>query len=463
MSILPAPTEPGRIRLPEKLGFGAYSLSLDCCNNFVATFLLFFYTDVLGITPALAGVVSLIASVWDGVNDPIFGYVAANRRFKNREIARPYLKWFAIPTAVMFMLIFLKVDLPRSILFIYAVVVYLIYDTFNTFNRIPAGSMVTLATNRQDDRISISLFTAAGSSIGVIIATLGCWPLIYALSGVSETGLLINPRRGFLAGSLLVGLVLVAGSLLHYRTTKERILPEPDAEQKVGLLESLRILFGCRIWVENTLFYLFYNFSIIFMTGTLTYYATRVLGDPGAATIILAAYIFSSLIAIVLFVGRLHKKLGRRKTMILSAVLMIASKIYFTFFPASVVAAIVMGVLVGISVAFAINVNSLNVAESADYIAWKNDKHLETMIATFNNTVSKLGVALCNFFIGLLLEFTGYNADLAVQPESAIKGIEACMGVIPMVMAVFMLLIALKSKIEPLVAEMKAATKKEDA
>ncbi|MBQ1391438.1 MAG: hypothetical protein IIY82_06785, partial [Firmicutes bacterium] len=63
---------------------------------------------------------------------------------------------------------------------------------------------------------------------------------------------------------------------------------------------------------------------------------------------------------------------------------------------------------------------------------------------------------------GLLLEFTGYNADLAVQPESAIKGIEACMGVIPMIMAIIMLIIALKSKIEPLVAELKAATKKEE-
>ena len=447
---------PGAIGLMEKLGFGAYTMTLDCTNNFVSTFLLFFYTDVLGITPALAGTVTLISTIWDGVNDPIFGYIASNRRFKNREISRPYIKWFAIPTALMFILIFTAVDIPKNLLFIYAVVIYLIYDTFNTFNRIPAGSMTTLATPDTNERISISVFSAGGSGVGVVIATLGCWPLINALSGVTADGRLIDPKKGFFWGGVVVAAIILIGSYWHYFTTKERVLPEEGNDQKVGLWECLKMLFGCRAWVENTLYYLFYNFAIVFVTTAIVYYATHVLKDAGAVTLILAAYIFATLIALP-FVGPIHRKLGRKKTMILSALLMVASKIYFVFFPTSLIAAIVNGVLIGFGAAFAINAYNVNRADSADIIYWQNDKRIENMISAISNTVSKVGVALASFFIGIILESTGYNAELAAQPDTAIKAIEAFMGIVPMVLAGCMLVIALTTKIEKTVAEMNAA------
>jgi GPH family glycoside/pentoside/hexuronide:cation symporter len=446
---------PGSIGLLEKLGFGAYSMSLDCTNNFISTFLLFFYTDVLGISPALAGTVTLISTIWDGVNDPIFGYIASNRRFKNREISRPYIKWFAIPTAVMFVMIFTAVSLPKTLLFGFAVLIYLIYDTFNTFNRIPAGSMTTLATADTDERISISVFSAGGSGVGVVIATLGCWPLINALSGVTADGRLIDPKKGFFWGGVVVAVVILVGSFWHYFTTKERVLPEEGNDQKVGLLEALGMLFGCREWVENTLYYLFYNFAIVFVTTSIVYYATHVLKDAGAVTIILAAYIFATLIALP-FVGPIHRKLGRKKTMILSAMLLVVSKIYFIFFPTSMIAAIVNGVLIGFGAAFAINTYNLNRAESADIIYWKRDKRIENMISAISNTVSKLGVALCTFVIGLVLDGTGYNAELAAQPAGAIKAIEAFMGIVPMILAACMLVIAFTTRIEKTVAEMKA-------
>lgn len=449
------PKEPGRIGLLEKLGFGAYSMSLDCTNNFISTFLLFFYTDVLGISPALAGTVTLISTIWDGVNDPIFGYIASNRRFKNREISRPYIKWFAIPTAVMFVMIFTAVSLPKTLLFGFAVLIYLIYDTFNTFNRIPAGSMTTLATANTDDRISISVFSAGGSGVGVVIATLGCWPLINALSGVTADGKLIDPKKGFFWGGVVVAVVILVGSYWHYFTTKERVLPEEGNDQKVGLWEALGMLFGCREWVENTLYYLFYNFAIVFVTTSIVYYATHVLKDAGAVTIILASYIFATLIALP-FVGPIHRKLGRKKTMVLSALLLVASKIYFIFFPTSMIAAIVNGVLIGFGAAFAINTYNLNRAESADIIYWKRDKRIENMISAISNTVSKLGVALCTFVIGLVLDNTGYNAELASQPAEAIKAIQSFMGIVPMVLAACMLVIAFTTRIEKTVAEMNA-------
>jgi len=444
-----------KIGLLEKLGFGAFAMSLDACNNFVSTFLLFFLTDVLGIAPGMAGSVSLIGTVWDGVNDPLIGFFATNRRFKNNEVARPYALWFALPTAAMFILLFTVVDIPDHFIFPYFVVLYLIYDTFRTFNMIPSGSMLTLASSDASERISLGVFISGGAGIGVVLATLGCWPLINALSGVTEDGKLINPRTGFFWGAAVVACIWIFGSLMHYFTSRERVLPEEGTKQQSSLKELLGLLLGCREWVENTLFSLFYDFSIIFVTSSIVYYATHVLGDAGAVTLIMAAYILSTLLVLPL-VGPIHRKLGRKKTMCLSALFLILSKIYFIFFPTSLLAAISNALLVGIGVAFTINAMKTNLAEIADIISWKKGKRIENMIAAISTTVSKIGLALCTFTIGMVLEVSGYNGDLAVQPESAIHTIEALMGIIPMVTAGLMLLVALNSTIEKSVQKMNA-------
>lgn len=445
----------GKIRLLEKIGFGAFSMSADAFNNFLSTFLLFFLTDVLGITPGMAGTASLIGTVWDGVNDPLIGFFSTNHRFKNREVARPYALWFAIPTAISFVLVFTFTGIPKHFAFAYFVIVYLIFDTFRTFNLIPIGSMTTLATDNVNERISIGIFDSAGSGIGVILATLGCWPLINGLSGVSETGKLINPQRGFFVGAILVGILWVAGSLFHYFTTRERILPAEGTDQSVSLKECFTLLFGCREWLENTMYYLFYNFSIIFVTTSIVYYATYVLNDAGAVTLILGAYIFATLLALP-FVSIFHKKYGRKKTMILSAVILILSKVYFIFNPASLVAALSNGLLVGIAVAFTISAFNTNRAEIADIIYWRKGKRIENLISSVSTTVSKIGLAICSFVIGTVLEVTGYNPELAVQPEAAVHAIEAYMGIIPMVLAGIMLVIACFSVIEKTTAQMKS-------
>lgn len=444
----------GKIGLLEKLGFGAFSLSMDAFNNFLSTFLLFFLTDVLGITPGLAGTASMIGTVWDGVNDPLIGFFSTNHRFKSREVARPYALWFAVPTAIFFVLIFRTTGLPQHWVFPYFLLIYLIFDTFRTFNMIPSGSMTTLATSDVNERISLGLYISGGSGIGVILATLGCWPLINALSGVDGNGKLIDPQHGFFIGALFVGAIWICGSLFHYFTTRERVLPEEGKDQHVGLAECLKLLFGCREWVENTLYYLFYNFCIIFVTSSIVYYATYVLKDAGAVTPILAAYIIATLVALP-FVGVIHKKIGRKKTMILSAAILILSKVYFIIDPASLIAALSNGFLVGVGVAFGINAFATNRAEIADLIYYRKGKRIENLISSVSTTVSKIGLAVCTFAIGTILEITGYDSSLAEQPAAAIGAIKAYMGIVPLVMAVIMLLIACFSIIEKSTSAMK--------
>ena len=98
--------------------------------------------------------------------------------------------------------------------------------------------------------------------------------------------------------------------------------------------------------------------------------------------------------------------------------------------------------------AFSINAINTNRAEIADIIGWRKGKRIENMISAINSTVSKVGLALCSFAIGMTLEINGYSSELAVQSQGTISAIEAFMGIVPMLTAALMLVVALRVRIE---------------
>ncbi len=63
-------------------------------NVVIASSLMKFYTDIVGLTPAVYGIIFLIFSIWNGINDPIIGYWADTRPFrKNKGKYAPLIRW----------------------------------------------------------------------------------------------------------------------------------------------------------------------------------------------------------------------------------------------------------------------------------------------------------------------------------------------------------------------------------
>ena len=95
-----------KIKFGEKLGFCAFSGSNNIVYQFKSLYYLFFLTNVLKINVFWAGTIFTIGIIWDAVNDPLIGYFAVNRRFKNGERVRPFALWHSIPWAAMMVLLF---------------------------------------------------------------------------------------------------------------------------------------------------------------------------------------------------------------------------------------------------------------------------------------------------------------------------------------------------------------------
>ena len=116
-------SEPQKLSIKEKIG---YSLGDTASNLFFQTFILFllyFYTDVFGITAKTAVTMFLVARIWDAINDPIMGTIADRTNTRWGKF-RPFLIWGIIPFGVFGVLTFTTPDLSINGKIIYAYITY---------------------------------------------------------------------------------------------------------------------------------------------------------------------------------------------------------------------------------------------------------------------------------------------------------------------------------------------------
>jgi GPH family glycoside/pentoside/hexuronide:cation symporter len=189
--------------------------------------------------------------------------------------------------------------------------------------------------------------------------------------------------------------------------------------------------------------------------STINYYATYVIGSSSAATLIMGLYLGVSVIFSVLSIP-IDKKLGRRKTMISSALVYVLGKIWFVIDPFSMGAILVNALTVAYAMTLAFVLFNTNRNNIADLIEWKSHRRIDSLVCTCDNLASKLSKAGANLLMTAALASAGFNAELDVQPEAAIDTINALLGWVPMCIAIVMLVVVFFHPIEKDMATMRS-------
>lgn len=451
--------ETPKIGLLEKLGFCTFSTASNVLFNFKDLFYLFFLTNVMGIEIAHAGIITGIGIVWDAVNDPMVGYWAVNHRFKNGEMCRPFALWCAVPWAFFTVLMFTCFDVSYAMKLALAIAIYFMFELFNTFASIPYNTMGSLATNVDADRRAINVARNLGACIGSAIGSLALYPLLDFFGGLDSDGNVLRNAAGqsaFFRAAIVMGCVAIAGSLVHYCTTKERIHQESEDDSRISFFQTVKMLVSCRSWVVNMVYVICYGMLNLLIMSTINYYATYVLGSSSAATPILAVYLVMNIISTVMAIP-VDKKLGRRRTMIFGACVYILGKVWFVLDPHNMIAMYLNAVSVAIAMSLAYVCFNTNRNNIADLLEWKNGRRIDSMVSTCENLASKLAKAGANLLLTFTLSANGFNAELPTQPQAAINTICALLGWVPMLVAGVMLVAAFLHPIEKEMAEMRGA------
>ncbi len=157
-----------KISVFEKVGYALGDGAANIAWRGVSTFLLFFYTDVFGLSAAAAGLLLLVARFSDGVSDVAMGVIGDRTNSKYGKF-RPWILWTAIPLAVVLSLLFTSPDLGPTGKVIYAYCTYILFTLIYTANNIPYGALMAVMTGDNKERTSIGSYRMVGAFVGGMI------------------------------------------------------------------------------------------------------------------------------------------------------------------------------------------------------------------------------------------------------------------------------------------------------
>lgn len=430
------------IGLLEKLGFMSFSASTNIVFNFKSTYYKYFLTSILLIDPVAASNMALVSTFWDIANDPLIGVWADNIRFKSGEKVRPWLKYIAVPYAVGMVLLFTDFGVSERWDIILGLTVFFFYEIVNTFRGIPYNGMGALASPNDEDRKSINAFRSLGACIGSGIGAVAVPLIVKAFGGLKDHKVInSSDSPAIFKSAMFMGVLIVLGCLLHYFTTKERVRQVSDNTEKVGIVDTYKMLFRCKSWVRNMFYVMCYGVSTCLLTSSITYYCAYVLNNSSLATPIMAAYLVASIVFSII-TPRIDSLLGRKKAMGLAAILQVVGKIPFILAPNSIINAFINAVFTGMGLTMTFVLFNTNRNAISDIVEVQNGRRMDAMVSTGDTLVSKIAEAAVDKLFLVALAAAGFSAKLAdeglLQNIATQNTINALLGWIPALVGILM-------------------------
>lgn len=392
------------------ISYGAGDFAFNLSFSFCSLFLLYFYTDVLGLSATTAGLIIMIALVWEGVTDPVIG-VLVNRTRSRWGRYRPYLLFGAVPLAASVVAMFVPVGLSGASLVAYSFVTHLLYRTLFGFVNIPY-----IALSAQMTRDSVARGHLAGARmIFAIVCGLTMAALTLPLANAFGGG-----RSGFFAVSALYSTVATAILLLCFASTRESATEGGQPHVELGaILGTMRTNWPLMILLAATVA----GATAFTMSGkALVYYLKYWCGSESMVTSGLVTVLGTAALTMYPWV-RLSRHLSKRNVWIAGATINVAA--YLALFLLAPKSGVVLWLLLAATgvgnAAFMLTFWSM-LPDTVEYGEWKTGVRTEGAIFGLVSFVQKVAFGVGTGSIGVLLDRFGYVANHA-QSVEALSGI----------------------------------------
>ena len=380
----------------------------------------FFLTDIIGLAPALAGIVTLISEIWDAISDPVMGMIGDNTKTKMGR-RRPFLLVGGCLLAVSFALIFMPIKSFTQIAkFIYCTATYLVYNTVSTMILVSYNSLSAEISANSEERDSANVLRLVVSTASAAVCTLLPSIVLDAYNGEK-----IGLNTLYLIIGIGFGVLFALPVVLCAIFTRERV--EINNEHKTTSVKDVVEPLKNRPFRNLVGMYLGQALCMdVFSTG-VALFAKYVTTPKGSSTVFLGIFIAVQLCAFIL-INKLVKTTDINKIYSFGLPLSVVALVVFAIFGSNLY--IAYGCVFFVAVGFAgAQLTSWimfpHTIDAGELLTGKRQSGSYSAIMTF---ARKSSSALVIFIFSLVLEFTGYNAELTVQPGSAQNGIKYVMS-----------------------------------
>ena len=432
-------TSSQKLSFKEKVGYSLGDTASHFVWDMVGFWLLFFYTDVYGISAAAAGTIMLIARFWDMAIDPIIGVVSDRTNTRWGKF-RPYILFGAIPYAVLAILTFTTPDFGEVGKIIYAGATYVLLMTAYAFINLPYSALGAVMTDDTYERAGLNTFRFIAGFTGQFIVT----GLALTLAEFFGGG---DKAQGFqYTVFLFAGLSLVF-FFITFQTTKERV--QPPKEQKNSLKEDLRNLFANKAWRILAIVGIISFIMFAMQNAAIAYYFKYYLGRENNVQLFNVIGTVALIVALP-FSKPLAKRFGNKNVFIGSSLI---SGLFFMLIYLPGVTDIntiyVFNIIAKMAYAPAVPLLWTMIADSADYGEWTTGRRATGLYFSAAVFAQKAGWGIGAAIAGWILTISNFVPNVT-QTDTAITGIKLLVSVIPGILymscAIFMIFYKIDTK-----------------
>ena len=450
----------------EMSAFGFGAIGKDMVYALSASFVMYYYQDILGISAAFVGTILMIARVFDAVNDPFMGVVVAKTNTKWGRF-RPWVLLGTVLNAIVLVYMFNVPELAGSSLKTYFSIIYILWGVTYTMMDIPYWSMIPAVTDNAKDRENMSVIGRTCAGVGNALITIGT---VMAVAMLGKG----NERSGFGKFAIIVAVIFVIAEAVLFFCIKER--KSEEKMETVSIPEMFRSLFNndqamvtvITIVLINTALYITSNLIIYFFK-----YDIGGAGWSGTYTLFSSVGGASQILGMMIVYPLLRKKFGNTQIFRLCLISAIAGyglllAVCLLGFAHNIAIILIPGILVFLSNGILTVLTTVFLSASVDYGELKTGHREESVIFSMQTFVVKLASGVAVFLTGIGISMIGLvgNADtegeIVAQSASTLMGLRLLMTLIPIagLIAAFFVFknkfILSDEKSEEIAAELKA-------
>ncbi len=411
----------------EKVGYGLGDMASNFYMGFFGLFLLYYYTDVFGISPAAAATMLLVTKIVDAISDPAMGIVA-DRTESRWGKYRPYLLFVAIPYALLGYLLFLGPEFGELGKLIYAYITYTLVMLAYTAINVPYSALLAVISPVAGERTKATQFRFVFASLGTLCVGAFATPLVGWLGGGDEV-------LGFRLTIILFAILSVLIFWITFATTRERIQPR---KHESSVRDDISALVRNVSWVVLVAVGILVVVGLVARFASIVFYMKYYLVDDSSRV-----FLIFDRTALLTSCGLIGQLIGALMTPMLAARF---EKYHLVIFM-NILHAVLLGLCFLIppdQYWLIVAVHSLGIftfgviitllfsmyTDCAEYGEWSTGKNTAGLTVSASMFSLKFGSAVGGALPGFMLAGFGFVAN-EVQTDSAITGIRLMFNVLP--------------------------------
>lgn len=423
----------------ETIAYGLGAIGKDIIYALSATYVMYYYQDLLGLSASFVGFILLAARIFDAANDPFMGIIVARTKSRWGRF-RPWILSGTILNAFVIYALFSAGNIQGKGLMVYFSVLYILWGMTYTMMDIPFWSMIPAVTEEIKDREKLSVVGRTCAGIGNALIT------VFTVIAVKMLGS-GNERLGFSRLALVCAILFILTEAFLFVTIKDRSIHQTDETEPAAVRDMFRTLFANDQAMTTVLTIVLINGALYITSNLIIYFFKYDISGAGwqnSYTLFTMCGGIGQILGMMILYPLLRKFLSN--TGIFRACLISAIAGYlgilimcFTGLAHNMILLCLAGLLVFAANGILTVLTTVFLSNTVDYGEWLHHRRDESVIFSMQTFVVKAASGFAVFLTGIGIDLIGLagnpsQTDIpASQSASTIAGLRLLMTVLPII------------------------------